>query len=186
LLVAPVLAPGGERTVWLPPGDWLDFFTGERHQGGGAFSAHYAVDETPVFVRAGSIVPEQGVSEYSDAKPLDPIILNVYGSGHGRFELYEDDGDSLDYEQGHALTVITHDTAADGVQRLVIEPASGSFPGQRAARSYELRIHGAGRPASITIDGRDGGHFSWDAQHATASIVIPKQSIRERLSIEWH
>jgi alpha-glucosidase (family GH31 glycosyl hydrolase) len=186
LLIAPVLAPGGERTVWLPPGDWLDFFTGERHQGGGAFSAHYAVDETPVFVRAGSIVPEQGVSEYSDAKPLDPIILNVFGSGHGRFELYEDDGDSLDYEQGHALTVITHDTAADGVQRLVIEPASGSFPGQRAARSYELRIHGAGRPASITIDGRDGGHFSWDAQHATASTVIPKQSIRERLSIEWH
>ncbi|MGO9851755.1 MAG: TIM-barrel domain-containing protein [Steroidobacteraceae bacterium] len=187
LLVAPVLNPSGERTVWLPPGEWLGFFTGERHQGGSAFTARYAVDETPVFVRAGAIVPEQGVSGYSDDKPLDPLILNVYGSGTGRFELYEDDGSSLNYDapQEHALTVITHAVGSDGVHRLVLEPTTGSFPGQLPARSYELRVHGAGRPASITVNGRDGGRFSWNAQQGTASIAIPEQSIRERVSIEW-
>jgi len=188
LLVAPVVEPGGERTVWLPPGEWLDFFTAERHQGGSAFTARYTVDETPVFVRAGAIVPEQGVSGYSDDKPLDPLILNVYGSGTDRFELYEDDGSSLNYDapQGHALTVITHAVGSDGVHRLVLEPTTGSFPGQLSARSYELRVHGAGRPASITVNGRDGGRFSWDAQQRTASIAIPKHSIHERVSIEWH
>jgi len=50
------------------------------------------VDETPVFVREGALVPEQGVSDYSNAKPLDTLILNVYGSGQGSFDLYEDDG----------------------------------------------------------------------------------------------
>jgi hypothetical protein len=187
LLVAPVLDPGGRQTVWLPPGDWLGFFDGRHYQGGRTFTAQYAVEETPVFVRAGAIIPEQSASEYSDAKPLDPLILNVYGSGSGRFELYEDDGSSLNYDapQGHALTVITHTVGSDGVHHLVIEPAAGSFPGQLSARSYELRVHSAGRPASISVNGRDGRHFSWDAQHATASAVIPKQSIRSAVSIEW-
>jgi len=57
LLVAPVLDPSGNRTIYLPPGQWIDFFTGRRYQGGTTFTAHYAVDETPVFVREGAIIP---------------------------------------------------------------------------------------------------------------------------------
>ena len=187
MLVAPVLAASGERTVWLPPGDWLGFFTGAPRAGGGAFTARYAADDMPVFVRAGAIIPEQARSEYTDQKPLDPLVLNVYGSGSGRFELYEDDGSSLnpDSPDRHALTLITHAVGGNGVHRLVVEPTSGSYSGQLLARAYELRVHGAGRPTTISVNGRNAGSFSWDAQHATASIAIPKQSIRERLSIEW-
>jgi len=68
------------------------FLQRQALRGGGTFTAHYAVDETPVFVREGALVPEQGVSDYSNAKPLDTLILNVYGSGQGSFDLYEDDG----------------------------------------------------------------------------------------------
>jgi alpha-glucosidase (family GH31 glycosyl hydrolase) len=188
LLIAPVLDPSGERTVWLPPGDWLDFFTGRPHPGGGAFKQHYATDETPVFVRAGAIVPEQGAREYSDAKPLEPLILNVYGSGSGRFELYEDDGSSLNYEapDQHALTAMAHTVGSDGVHHLTIEPVVGSYPGQRAARSYELRVRGTGKPASVSIDGHDGGAFRYEPHSATATLTIPGHSIRERLSVDWH
>jgi len=188
MLVAPVLARSGERSVWLPPGDWLGFFAGEHHQGGVAFKARYAVDDTPVFVRAGAIVPEQGASAYSDARPAEPLVLNVYGSGDGRFELYEDDGVSLDYDatEGHALTVITHTVGGDGVHHLIVAPASGSFRGQPDSRAYELRVHGAGRPVAIAVNGRDAGHFTWDASHATATIAIPQHSVRAPLSIEWH
>jgi len=57
--------------------------------------------------------PEQSVSEYSDAKPLDTLILNVYGSGQGSFDLYEDDGVSLAYAAGQqAHTLITYARAA--------------------------------------------------------------------------
>ena len=54
----------------------------------------------PVFVRDGAHIAEQTVSDFSNAKPLDTVILNVYGSGAGRFELYEDDGNSLAYLTG--------------------------------------------------------------------------------------
>jgi alpha-glucosidase (family GH31 glycosyl hydrolase) len=187
LLVAPVLDPSGNQPVWLPSGDWLGFFNGKRYQGGSAFTAHYAVDEIPVFVRAGAIIPEQRASEYSDAKPLDPLILNVYGSGSGRFELYEDDGESLgsDDPARHALTPITHTVGSDGAHHLVIEPTAGAYRRQPSARSYELRVHGAGKPSSISVNGRDGGAWHWDPHEETASIVLASQSIRERLSVEW-
>ena len=188
MLVAPVIDPGGRQTVWLPPGDWVGFSDGRHYQGDRTFTAHYPVGETPVFVRAGAVIPEQRPSEYSDARPLDALILNVYGSADGRFELYEDDGRSLssDAEGQHARTGFAHTASANGEQHLVIEPVLGAYPGQPALRSYELRVHGAARPASISVNGLAAGPVKWDAARAIASIELPSRSIRERLDIAWH
>ncbi len=187
MLVAPVLHPSGRQTIWLPPGDWVGFFDGRHYQGGRTFTAQYAVEDTPVFVRAGSVIPAQRPSEYSDARPLAALILDVYGSGDGRFELYEDDGESLgtDAEGQHARTLLTHAVSADGRHQLVIEPTEGAYPGEPALRSYELRLHGAARPSSISVNGAAAGHWVWDAARSTASVEIASRSIRERLDIEW-
>ena len=186
MLVAPVLDPSGNRTVYLPPGQWIDFFTGQRHQGGATFTAHYAVDETPVFVREGAVIPEQSASEYSDARPLDSLILDVYGSGKGSFDLYEDDGVSLAYAEGqYAQTLMTYVSGSDGSHQLVIEPTRGRFQGQVQARSYELRIHATDKPSSISVNGRDAGPWTWEAEQATAVVVVASQPIRERISVAW-
>jgi alpha-glucosidase (family GH31 glycosyl hydrolase) len=184
LLVAPVLQPGGEQTIYLPPGEWRDFFSGKRYPGGRTFTGHYAVDETPVFVRDGAIIPEQPVSEYSDAKPADRLILTVYGAVTGNLDLYEDDGASLDYEQQQALTPLRH-TASAGAQTLEIGPTRGSFGAQPAARSYQLRIYAADKPAAVSVNGRRVGSWTWDAQQAQAVVEVPAQSIRQTLRIEW-
>jgi alpha-glucosidase (family GH31 glycosyl hydrolase) len=185
LLVAPVVHPGGEQTIYLPPGDWRDFFSGKRYPGGTTLSAHYRVDETPVFVRAGAIVPEQPASDYSDAKPLDRLVLNVYGPGNGTFDLYEDSGVSLDYEEQHAHTAFAHSSGSDGLERLVIEATRGTYPGQPPARSYELRLHTDAKPAAVAVNGRDAGPWTWDARQAVAVIALPSESIHARLLIEW-
>jgi alpha-glucosidase (family GH31 glycosyl hydrolase) len=186
MLVAPVLAPDGNVTVWLPPGSWIDFFTGKRHAGGRSFSAHYAVEEMPVFVREGAIVPEQQAAAHSDARPLDPLIVNVYGAGDGRFELYEDDGHSLGYARGqYALTPITHASDADGRQRLVIGPAHGRYPGQPKARAYELRFHATARPAAILVDDRQADGWSWDERNSTVVLRVPRRSVRDTLTVRW-
>jgi alpha-glucosidase (family GH31 glycosyl hydrolase) len=187
MLVAPVLDPSGRQTIWLPPGDWLGFFDGRHYQGGRTLTAQYAVQETPVFVRAGAVIPEQRASEYSDARPLDALILNVYGSGDGRFELYEDDGASLNSDEAgqHALTTLSHTLGADGVHHLVVEPAQGAYPGQPPVRSYELRVHGTDRPSSISVNGTEAGPWSWDSARATASFEVASRPIHERLDIAW-
>jgi len=186
MLVAPVLDASGDQTIYLPPGRWMDFFTGKHHTGGTTFTAHYAVDEMPVFVREGAIVPEQTASDYSDQKPLDTLILNVYGSGNGRFQLYEDDGISLAYNQDqYALTTMTHATSSDGLHHLVIEPTRGTFQGQVPARSYELHIHATARPSSMTVNDTDVDRIDWDATQAVAVVALPKQTIRDKISVVW-
>ena len=187
MLVAPVLAPGGNQAIWLPPGQWLDFFTGARYAGDRTFTAHYAVDQTPVFVHDGALVPQQPVSAFSDEKPLDRLIINVYGADQGAFDLYEDDGSSLRYDEPgqHAHTAITHAVSSDGAHRVVIEPVAGSYPGQPPERAYELRIFGGRQPSAVSVNGVSG-HWSWDAEHTTAVIPLSRRPLRERVSVEWH
>jgi len=130
--------------------------------------------------------PSSGVSDYSNARPLDTLILNVYGSGEGSFDLYEDDGVSLAYDKGeYAVTALTYATDSNDVHHLVIEPTQGAFQGQLPARSYELHIHAADRPASISVDGKDLGRGTWDAAQATAVVTPPSRAIRDRIEMAW-
>lgn len=186
MLVAPVLDDSGMRSVYLPPGRWIDFFTGERHEGGASFSAHYAVDRTPVFVRDGSIIPEQPADlAWSDQRPLDTLVVNVYGSDKGSFELYEDDGVSLAYRNGkYALTPMTYATTGDGVHHLVVGPSTGTFAGQVQERLYELRVHSVDRPRSVSVNGRRFDHWNWEAGDATVVIKLPAQGIRDSLRVD--
>lgn len=187
LLVAPVLDADDERTVWLPPGKWIGFFDGRHYDGGRSMTAHYAADQTPVFARDGAIVPEQPADfAWSDAKPLDHLIVNVYGSGNGSFDLYEDDGASMAYEKHrYALTPMTSATTRDGWHRVVIGPARGTFAGQVQRRAYEVQIHGIDKPASITLDGATLEEWAWNAGDATATIPVPARSIRDQVVVEW-
>jgi hypothetical protein len=111
-------------------------------------------------------------------------VLTIYGPGEGSFELYEDDGISLDYEAQHAHTVISH-TSANGANRLIIEPAQGEYPGQPATRSYELRLYADARPSAIVVDGRDAAPWRWDGERSLAVLTLPGRSIHERMRVEW-
>jgi alpha-glucosidase (family GH31 glycosyl hydrolase) len=186
MLVAPVVDPTGNLTFYLPAGHWINFFTGKRYQGDTTFTEHFDVADTPVFVREGSIIPEQPPSEYSDAKPLDTVILNVYGGGQGYFDLYEDDGISLDYGKGESsLTHMTYSTDPNKLHRLVISPAQGAFKGQVTDRTFELHLHVADKPDSVAVDGHDAGPLSWDPTQATAIVTLPRHSIHDHLEVTW-
>lgn len=187
MLVAPVLDASGDRAVYLPSGKWIGFLDGKHHDGGKSFTAHYAVDETPVFVRDGAIIPEQPADfAWSNAKPLDHLIVNVYGSATGSFDLYEDDGISLDYRKHrYALTPMRYIGKDGGIHRIVIGPTRGAFKGQVRQRSYEVQIHGIDRPVEISVDGATIRGWSWDAPTATATLEVPAHSIGDRVTVEW-
>jgi len=184
MLVAPVIDSIGNRTIYLPPGKWIEFFTGKEYDGDTTFTAHYAVDETPAFVRDGSIIPEQPDMAYSNAKPLTTLIINIYGSGSGSLDLYEDDGVSLRYKAGrYALTPMTYSTKADGSHEMAIGPTKGSFSGQVLKRAYELVVHSVGRPHSVKVDGRVFDKWVFDAKRSTLIMKLPEQSVHDEITL---
>ena len=101
LLINPVTKEGAkERTLYLPAGhDWIDFWTGKRVRGGQSINAEAPLNRIPIYARAGSIIPFGPHAESTSAKP-DPIELRIYAGAPGKFTLYEDQGDSYDYERG--------------------------------------------------------------------------------------
>ena len=167
-MVCPVLKPmhygpnskpvdGVEKTreVYLPEGTgWIDFWTGRAYHGGQTITADAPIDQMPIFVRAGSIIPMGPKQQYSGEKPGAPIELRVYPGADGEFVLYEDEGDNTNYENGAYATIpIRWDNTK---KELTIGKRSGSFPGMVSSR--DIRVVwvrpgvGTGIDLSETID----------------------------------
>lgn len=167
LLVAPVARPGdpGRKTVWFPPGTWVDFFTGERHVGPRVETLSVPLERMPLFARAGAVLPMQDYSPQQPKRPPQRLTLNVWAGGDGGFRLYEDAGDGTAFKRGaFAFTRISH--RGDSV---TIDPARGRFPGQRAKRNWRLRLIGVPRPGRLTVNGKQTP-FRYDARTRTAVL----------------
>ncbi len=95
-------------SVWLPPKTtWYNYYTGERYEGGEngkTIRVAAKLDEIPVFVKAGAIIPMGPEVDYADEKPLDPLTLDIYAKGESSFTLYEDDGQTREYITQNAYT----------------------------------------------------------------------------------
>lgn len=114
LLVAPVTEQGRtRRDVYLPAGcDWYDFWTNRRYAGGQTVQADAPIQTLPLFVRAGSIVPLGPAVDHTGQEQRD-IEVRVYEGADGRFDWYDDDGQTRAYQAGrYELLTIRWDDRA--------------------------------------------------------------------------
>lgn len=147
LMVNPVIEPGAaSRSVYLPgKAVWYDFWTGNRKQSGSRVDAAAPIDSMPLFVRAGSIVPLGPDIEYVDQKPADPLEIRVYPGADGSFTLYEDGGDSYDYEHGASAAIPFRWNNAS--KTLTIGRRTGVYKGMLMKRTFRV----------VLVDQRHGG-----------------------------
>jgi alpha-D-xyloside xylohydrolase len=126
LLVAPITTPStSERDVYLPDGLWYDFWTGKLYGGGRYVRAEAPLERIPVFVRAGAVLPLAPYGLKSASERVDSYELRVYPGADGIFELYDDDGETYDYEKGvYALVPIEW---VDAERRLVLGEKRGLY-----------------------------------------------------------
>jgi len=146
LLVAPVVQPASrlsscaEVQVWLPPGQWVNWFTDEVYEGPTRVLLQVPLEEIPLFARAGAIIPSTVPAQRSGS--LAALVLHLLPGEAGQAELYEDDGLSRGYASGDfARTRI--ERRLDGTTCVVkLHPAQGKFAASLAPRDVELRLHG--------------------------------------------
>jgi alpha-glucosidase (family GH31 glycosyl hydrolase) len=100
-LIAPVVEKGAaSRTLYLPRGVWTDFWTGEKQEGGREIERRVDLETTPIYIRAGAVLPMGPVKQYVEERVDGPMTINVYPGADGSFFLYEDDGRSFNYRRG--------------------------------------------------------------------------------------
>lgn len=155
-LVNPVTGKGEtERKVYLPgSGLWYNFWTGKNLSGGKTINAAAPIDEMPLYVRAGSIVPMGPEVEYATQKTNRVIELRIYPGADGQFAFYEDENDNYNYEQGRfsTFTFVWNDKRKE----LSISATKGTFPGMLREHTFNIILvngqHGSGPLATKVVD----------------------------------
>ena len=122
---------------YLPKGaKWYDFWTNKQYKGGQRVTIETTLDHVPMFVRAGSILPLGPEMQYVGEKTWDHLELRIYPGANGQFVLYEDEGDSYDYEKG-AYSVIQF-SWNDQKHTLTIGERQGNYPGMLQHRQFTI------------------------------------------------
>ncbi|HEY0612065.1 MAG TPA: TIM-barrel domain-containing protein, partial [Chitinophaga sp.] len=150
LLIAPVYEPHAtSRTVYLPEGDWYDWWTNAKETGGRTISRKVDLSIMPIYVRAGAIIPVDPVRQYNSQAVNSPTTLKVYRGANGQYTLYEDDGISQDYLQGKAT--LTRFAWDDASKKLTIVPLGN---GSAEKRVFNVQLLPEGTIRQLTYTGR--------------------------------
>jgi alpha-glucosidase (family GH31 glycosyl hydrolase) len=199
LLAAPFVAPKDPQTrlsrqlVWLPQGQWFDFFDSARYPSaphGGTWHAVYGgLEQIPVFARAGAIVPLAPRAGWGGVDNPESLEIHLFPGAENSFELYEDDGG-----EDHSLTPI-HSAWSDGSWKIQIGPAQGATAHLPAERSYSLLLRALNPNAAVSawLNGAPLELGSaYDALTATLRVrpvtLRPEDSLvvqAERVDREW-
>jgi hypothetical protein len=157
LLAAPFTRPALQETglsrqiVWLPQGDWFDFFSGEYLVGGGWRTVYGLLDDIPVFAKAGAIVPLGPQVGWGGIHNPDELQLLVFPGADNTFELYEDDGETTGYTRGEqAITAIRQTWTGDSLV-LTLAPVRGEVELVPQKRQYRLSFRGIAAPDAVSI-----------------------------------
>jgi len=201
MLVAPVVEPADKVTglasedVWLPQGEWIEWPTGKHLGGNSTVKRSFAIDQIPVYVKAGAIIPMQPPMRYTGEKPVDPLIVNVWPLAQGSassYSVYEDSGVSVEYQQGVFTRLPIKASQAGDTLKVEIGPVEGSFPGMLRTRAYELRLPADWPPERVTVNGvpvkraapAGKGGWSFEGNTLTTIIPVPSYSVESRVTIE--
>ncbi len=144
--------PAKSVTNYLPKGAaWYDFWTEQRYEGGREVTQATAIDQVPMMVRAGSILPLAPEAEYVAEKAWDDLELRIYPGADADFTLYEDEGDNYNYEHGQYTTIAMH--WDDRTHTLTIGQRQGQYPGMLSARRFIVRVAGSGQVKIVDYQG---------------------------------
>jgi alpha-glucosidase (family GH31 glycosyl hydrolase) len=195
LVAAPYTSPRDPDTrlsrqpLWLPEGDWFDFFSGEYYTGGRWHTCYGRLDEIPVLARAGGIVPLGPRAGWGDLDNPAELTIHLFAGADNEFVLYEDDGETTAYLQGgYCLTPMSQAWHEDRLQ-FTLGPARGDPSLLPEGRSYQLVIHGVRPPDGVrlAVDGveRAPGHAYDEAlERLVVDAVVLKPAEALTLAVE--
>jgi alpha-glucosidase len=162
VIVAPVTTPRDPGTalatvsIWLPEGQWIELSTGRHLTGNTRANRLFSLEQTPVYLRPGTIIPMQPAMLHVGAKQVDPLILQIAPLQDGQtssYTLYEDSSVDRLYMTGDFTTTNLSATRNAQVLTVTVEAAQGSYQDMTTRRAIRIDLPGDWPPASVTVNG---------------------------------
>ncbi len=138
--------------IYLPEGQWVDYFTGQIYDGGVIINNFDApLWKLPVFVKNGAIIPMSNAS--FNAEDIDQSIrkYEIYPQGKSSFTEYDDDGLTMEFQAGESVSTLIESSVSDqGTATITVSPTRGDFDGFVATKSTEFIVNATAAPQSLT------------------------------------
>jgi len=163
--------------ISLPPGDWYDFWTNTRLSSKEKFSLRPRLDEMPLYVRAGAIVPMQPLVQHTGEKPNGPLELRVYlpASTPGndcRGTLYQDDGHTFAYQKGEILRISYSCQVSNGSVTVTSSTEKNAF--QPWWKNAKVTLYGAAStPKEVRIGDEVIHEWRYDGLAHAVMLTVP-------------
>jgi hypothetical protein len=153
--------------MWIPPGDWMNAWSGEMVSGPAPVTNSVPLDQIPLFIKSGAVLPLAPEMQFTGEKPWNPITLDLYprNGETNTASLYEDDTQTTAYQRG-AFRDTGIQLSADGANKIIrvgIGAAVGKFAGALKERNWTLRVHLPVDwpknllPSNVRVNGKETG-----------------------------
>lgn len=192
LLVSPITQPQdqtarvGKAKTWLPEGVWADFFNGMVYRGGRMMDLFRSVEEYPVLMKAGAIVPMKDMTEFDNSvENPSAMEVRIFPAADNVFTLWEDQGDtSKDLPENWAETKLVCDKAGN---RFLIKGAEGNLAAIPEKRSWKLVFVGTKKSElTVTAGGTEiRAEVSYDLEKGMLTAKLPEISVTEEICVTF-
>jgi alpha-glucosidase (family GH31 glycosyl hydrolase) len=183
LLAAPVYEKGATtQKVFLPEEKWINFWTGEQLQGNAEYTVAAPLDQIPLFVKQGSIIPMRNYASSVETGNNNELTLHLYPGANGSFNLLEDDGISNDYLYDKYVSTHIEWKENKGIQKLIINPALGKYFGMREKRIWKICIHSIESPKKILLNNKKI-NFTNDKENRLTLLNSDNLPVKKRISL---
>lgn len=197
MLILPITTPAlndfSTAKVWLPEGnDWYEWSTGTLLKGGQTIERKFLINEYPVYVKVGAIIPMYDESVKNLQENSNNLVVKVFPGGNFSTKHYEDDGDNDDYKQSaYCFTVLQSEYEDDNNLKITVFPREGSFPGMIEHRNIDFQLYGSVMPDSITLNGivlpyiatNSDNSWNYSGHDLTVHILATQTDCNEKTQI---
>jgi alpha-glucosidase len=176
ILVCPILEPNSKgRRMYVPRGNWYDYWTKEWLEGGRELWVDSDLDTLPMFIKEGAVIPYYPLQQYVGELEIEEISLEVYHKiGKEESLLYDDDGDGYEYTKGnHSLRTFKLKGSADDL--VIRQHKSGKFI--TGYSRFSLRFIGI--PFEVGMISIDKEPVSMDRFDATDGTLLIDKDFSE-------
>ena len=178
IMVAPVAASDGRRKVYIPKAAFFSLHDKKIIAGPKEIEQTFSLDQIPVYVRAGSIIPTQNVTQRTGSAVPESLIFDIYPGGNDFIEFYEDDGMTELYKKSEYSRWPVSLTHHNSTIEVTFNPAEGSFNDMPEQRNITIKIHFIKKPKSVCVNNIEQ-EWKYNDKEQCAVICLGKIAVRQ-------
>ncbi len=168
ILVAPVLNKGGQRDVYFPDARWYDLQTGKIVDGPAVLTVKAELDEIPVYIREGSILPFGPVMQHTEERENISLAVHIYTGRDGKFLLYLDDGETYNYKKEEYKETVFE--WKEKSHTLIINKSKGNYKGPKKYFINKIIVYGVNKPEKIVQNNKIIKDFKYQKKNYSVEI----------------